>query len=304
MLGLLGPLFAEEKLKVLVAKGSRCAGPRAPESRGSGVAAAKSMCSTESYNFLVVETHAVKDVTEVVFGVVLLVASISVRQQSVGKIGVRLGLVSAAKAEGKLGPSHLLNSYIARERPQVTVGDLGVVCLYRLKKSTSFVQACVCAPLALGSKTHSGAIASAHLVVLIVGTSVVPGQAHQDRSVRSVVMVLVLEKISNFLLDLVNIWDTVLLIVVVVPSCSRASHSQQAKKTSAASAALGGCRRRHSPSCYSLLCPAFLGDAEAPAAGIGPATRHHAARHCCANPHHLANHYRHRPTRSRCFPPN
>lgn len=112
------PLLIKEQLVVLVGHNSGGEGPRALETAAVGVAASESVGTTQGHNLLVVETHAVEDVAQV------LVALSSIGETSVGR-AVDLLLVNAARSEGHRRALHLLDSYNPSQDPEIRGGDPG-----------------------------------------------------------------------------------------------------------------------------------------------------------------------------------
>ena len=110
------PLLVQEKSIVIVGQNGGGEGPGPVETRAVGMAAAESVSTGEGDDLLIVEAHAVKDVTEVLGSL-----------GTVGKTAIRSAggsfLIGAARAPGNRGTLHLLDSASTSKGPEVRVGD-------------------------------------------------------------------------------------------------------------------------------------------------------------------------------------
>ena len=112
------PLLAEEELVVVVGQDSGGEGPGAVITGAVSVAAAEGVGTSQSDNLLVVKSHAVEDVAEVVL------ALGGVGKTAVGGAGGDV-LVTAAGTVGDLGSQHLLDGSNAGKNPEIRVSDPG-----------------------------------------------------------------------------------------------------------------------------------------------------------------------------------
>lgn len=143
------------------------------------MAAAKSVGAGKGDDLLVIEAHAVEDVTEVVVGL-----------RGVGKtaVGGLLGLdtVDASGPPGDDGAASLLDSGDTAEGPEVTVRDPGELLLDALHVVAGNVEAVVGTVAALVGETHGSVVGAARAVLLVVGARRVPGKTEDDGSERAV----------------------------------------------------------------------------------------------------------------------
>ena len=165
------------------------------------------MSTAQSHDLLVIEAHAVEDISQ------MSVALAGIRQPAVGCTR-RHVLVGAAGSEGDNRTLHLLDGDDPPEDPEVggrDPGELGwkgkwsagclvpVLCegegrltLNWLQKVPRGLQPSIGAVVTLGRESHCGTVAAPGAGLLIVGAAGVPGQAHQDGAVGSIVVVVLL----------------------------------------------------------------------------------------------------------------
>lgn len=110
------PLFAQEQLIVLVGNDGWREGPWSLESTASGVATTQSVSSRKSNNLLVIETHSVEDVSQV------LVSLGSIRETSIRCASSDI-LILSSWSVWNLGTHHLLNGTNTSENPEIGVAD-------------------------------------------------------------------------------------------------------------------------------------------------------------------------------------
>lgn len=112
------PLLLNQETVVVVGQDSGREGPGAVEARSVGVAAAESVSTREGNDVLIVEAHAVEDVSEVAVGL-----------GGIGETTIRSAggdvAVSAARSVGDSGTLHLLDGADTAENPEIRVGDPG-----------------------------------------------------------------------------------------------------------------------------------------------------------------------------------
>lgn len=110
------PLLAQEQCKVVVGEDGGREGPGTLKSRSVGVASAKSVSAGEGDDLLVIEAHAVEDVTEVAAAL-----------GSIGKPAVRSAgsdvSIGTARSPWDDRALHLLNGGDTTESPQVGVSN-------------------------------------------------------------------------------------------------------------------------------------------------------------------------------------
>lgn len=111
-----GPLLVQEQFEVLICnhRGRKC--PRPFESASSRVASPKGVSTAQCDNLLVVETHTVEDVSQV------LVSLFSIGQTSVGCTSSHV-LVHSPWSVWDGGTLHLLDSTDSTKDPEVGVSD-------------------------------------------------------------------------------------------------------------------------------------------------------------------------------------
>mmetsp|Transcript_22037 Transcript_22037/g.43326 ORF Transcript_22037/g.43326 Transcript_22037/m.43326 type:complete len:319 (+) Transcript_22037:880-1836(+) len=166
------------------------------------MAASKRMRASQGHNLLIVESHAVKDVPQVLSRRILVVASISVRQETIRQGVVALVVILASRTPlGHLGAAHFFNRDSSSQRPQVTVGDARELRLDGLEPSPSLIKAGVGAPSTFLLEAHHGTFTASEAGFLVVGSCIVPCETHKGRTVASVVVALVLKQVPNRLLD-------------------------------------------------------------------------------------------------------
>lgn len=117
---LLGPLLLEKEAVEVVGHNSRGEGPRALVARSGGVASANGVATAEGDNLLVVEAHAVEDVTQV------LGALAGVGQTTIGSAGSSV-VIATAGSERDDGSQHLLDGADTGKDPEIGVADPGVL---------------------------------------------------------------------------------------------------------------------------------------------------------------------------------
>jgi hypothetical protein len=110
------PLVAEEQGVVVVGHNGRGEGPGAVEAGAVGVATAEGVGASEGDDLLVVETHAVKDIAQV------LGALGGIRQTAIRSAGGDVS-VSAARSPRDGRTLHLLNGSNTGKGPEIRVGD-------------------------------------------------------------------------------------------------------------------------------------------------------------------------------------
>lgn len=137
--------------------------------------ATKGVSSNQSNDLLVVESHAVEDVTDVR----LLLGG-------VGKTSVRGAssnvLVLAARSPRDGRATKLLDGAGTSQGPQVGVGDPGELGLDGLQEVSGVLETSVGAVVGLGGKSHGGTVASTSASLLVVGTACVPCQTDKNLS--------------------------------------------------------------------------------------------------------------------------
>jgi hypothetical protein len=182
------PRLVEQKLEIIIRYSGRRECPGTLKARTINVAAAESMCSRESYNFLVIETgqeeineqeievlylhipHAVKNTSKVVR------ALSSIRETSI-RCSMGSETVDTTWAPGNLGTSHFLyekskDKYIAvdkkrtnlncgntSESPKITIAYPRELLLDFFHKVASDVQTCIGTMDRLRLKAHGSVVA-------------------------------------------------------------------------------------------------------------------------------------------------
>lgn len=101
------------------------------------MAPAQIMSTTQRHNLLVIETHPVEDVSEMVRRLG------SIRQTTTRWVEGLVGKVGSAGFPGYVWAAHGLDGYAAGEGPEVCVGDPGVLLLDGLQEGTGMLQASV-----------------------------------------------------------------------------------------------------------------------------------------------------------------
>lgn len=212
---LLGPLLIKKEAVEVVGHNGRGEGPRTLVARSGGVASANGVATAEGDNLLVVESHAVEDVTQV------LGTLAGVGQTAVGGAGSSV-VIATARSVRDDGSQHLLDGADTAKDPEIGVGDPGVLgcskllasgigptwnaakrlTLDRLEEVTSSNQTSVGTVSALRGKSHSGTVAATGLGLLIVGTAAVPCETHQDGAIAAIIIVVDLQAAGNVVVDL------------------------------------------------------------------------------------------------------
>jgi hypothetical protein len=179
------------------------------------VASADGVATAKSDNLSVIKAHAAEDVTQVL-GALAGIGQTAVRSAGSGVV------ITTARSVRDNGSQHLLDSADTAEDPEVGVGDPGVlgygkllaldmarICytaerltLDRLEEITSSNQTSVGTVSALGSKSHSSAVAATGLGHLVVGAAAVPCETHQDRAVAAIIIILDLQATGDIVVDL------------------------------------------------------------------------------------------------------
>jgi len=159
------------------------------------VAAAERVGSRESDNRLVVKTHAIKHVAQVL-GSLKRVGKAAGHgaRRAVRRVGTAQ-LVVNVRAAGDLDGDR------AGQRPDVGVAVRRVGLLDCLEGVALDVQACVGTLVLLRSEAHRGAVGAAGVVLLGVGARRVPRKAHGKRAR---IAVLVDQHLADVLLDRVH----------------------------------------------------------------------------------------------------
>ena len=101
---------------------------------------------------------------------------------------LRLPVVGAptGKAEGL--EAHVLHGHVARQHHQVCPGNLvAILLLDRPQQATRFVEIAVIRPTVQRLKSLLAAVGTAAAICRAVGTRAVPGHAHKERSVVTVI---------------------------------------------------------------------------------------------------------------------
>jgi hypothetical protein len=196
---LVSPLLFHEELVVVVGKDGRGEGPGARETGAVGVAAAESVGTGESDDFLVVEAHTVED------GAEMLLLLGSIRETAVGS-AVRNITVVAAGSPGDLGALHLLDGSNTSKSPEVRVGDPGELLLHGVEEVAGSVKTGIGTVVTLRGESHGSTVAATSLGLGIVGATGVPCETDKDGSVRAIVVLIVLnEELSDLVVDLLVI---------------------------------------------------------------------------------------------------
>jgi hypothetical protein len=173
---LVSPLLFHKELVVVVGEDGRGEGPGARETGTVSVAAAESVGTGESDDFLVVEAHTVED------GAEMLLLLGSIRQTAVGG-AVRDVTVVAAGSPGDLGALHLLDSSNTSKNPEIGVGDPGELLLDGVEEVAGSVKAGIGTVITLRGESHGSTVATTSLGLGIIGATGVPCKTNKDRSV-------------------------------------------------------------------------------------------------------------------------
>mmetsp|Transcript_18296 Transcript_18296/g.47171 ORF Transcript_18296/g.47171 Transcript_18296/m.47171 type:complete len:201 (+) Transcript_18296:586-1188(+) len=143
------------------------------------------MGTGEGDDLLVVEAHAVEDVTNVLRGGGLAtVASVRTGQPAVGCETLvlarrrRLGRVRAPRAEPNVGSAARLDSDDTGVDVQVSVCHVRVHALDGLEQRARVVEARVAAVIRLGLESHRRAVRAASAGLHVVRSGAVPREAH------------------------------------------------------------------------------------------------------------------------------
>lgn len=206
------------------------------------MATSQSVGSGKSNNLLVVESHAVEDVTEVILGLggigktSIWIISVTISNKRITTSGLHTRsassniLVGTSRTVRNLRSSHLLDSTNSSKNPQVGVGDPRVLGLNGLNSVTGNLQTGIGSVVGLGGETHGSSVGSSGLGVLVVGSGSVPSETKKDlgynnqllipslkrwknleilgmgweayRSVGSIIKVVVLKDLSNVVVNL------------------------------------------------------------------------------------------------------
>jgi len=140
------------------------------------VAAAERVSAKQGDDLLVVEAHAIEDVADVVL------ALCGIGQAAIGRAGLVISSVPAARAPRDLRSAHLLDGHNAGQRPEVGVSEGRELLLDGLQQVASKAQAGIGAVAALGIEAHAGAIRAAGFADFVVGAGSVPGEADEQRA--------------------------------------------------------------------------------------------------------------------------
>jgi len=199
------PLLVQEQFVVLICNHGGRKRPRPFKSASSRVAPPKGVSTAQCDNLLVVETHTVEDVSQV------LVSLFSIWQTSVGCTSSDI-LVHSSWPVWDDWALHLLDCADSTKDPEVGVGDpwellckklsvhngsvedgrMGTRTLNGLQEVSSSLQSSIGSVTRLGMEPHRGSIASSSTSFLVIGSARMPRQSHQNWSIRSIIIVILL----------------------------------------------------------------------------------------------------------------
>mmetsp|Transcript_36442 Transcript_36442/g.67879 ORF Transcript_36442/g.67879 Transcript_36442/m.67879 type:complete len:334 (+) Transcript_36442:40-1041(+) len=179
VVGLLGgPLLLQQQTEVLIGEGGLGVGPGAPVAGRVLVAAPHRMRARQTNNLLVIKSHAVEDVSEVL-DIRSHTARVRRRQATIRNSRGLVG-VSAAASPGNGRAAHLLNGSGTGQSPQVSIAHRRILFLDGFEEVTRTAQAGVSAPHRLRGEAHGGTVAAASAVLFRVSARSVPRKANQS----------------------------------------------------------------------------------------------------------------------------
>lgn len=167
------PLLLDEQTEELVGENSRAEVPRAIEAGAVGVGTSEGVSANERNNLAVIEAHTVEDVTDVL----LLLAAVG--EPAVRSAGAEV-LVGPARPPGDGRATQLLDGAGAGQGPEVGVGDPWELGLDGLEEITGVVEAGIGAVVGFRGESHSRTVAASSAGFLVICTTCVPGESHQN----------------------------------------------------------------------------------------------------------------------------
>lgn len=167
------PLLIDQQTEELVGEDSRAEVPGTIETGAVRMGTTEGVGADQSHNLLVVESHAVEDVTDV------LVVLGGVGQTAVRGAGSDV-LVLAAGSPGDGRATQLLDGAGTSQSPEIGVGDPRELGLDRLQEVSGSLETSVGAVVGLRGESHGGTVATSGTSLLVIGATCVPCQTDED----------------------------------------------------------------------------------------------------------------------------
>mmetsp|Transcript_13418 Transcript_13418/g.19181 ORF Transcript_13418/g.19181 Transcript_13418/m.19181 type:complete len:210 (+) Transcript_13418:541-1170(+) len=149
------------------------------------------MCARQRNDLLVVKTHAVKDVPQV------LGTLSGVRQTAIRCAMRAVGLVGSARRKADFRSSHFFDGNNAGQDPQVRIRDAREFLLDRFQSCAGVVQTSIGTVSCLRVETHGCTVRTSRPVFFVESSRCVPSQANQDRTERPIIPFRLIQEVSN-----------------------------------------------------------------------------------------------------------
>mmetsp|Transcript_9321 Transcript_9321/g.21007 ORF Transcript_9321/g.21007 Transcript_9321/m.21007 type:complete len:267 (+) Transcript_9321:288-1088(+) len=171
------PLQVQQHLEIFIVKLVRVGCPGSIKATAILVAGSESMGATQGNDGLIIKTHAIKHVTQV------LCSLRSVGKSSLCRASGLIGGIRATIFEWNVRSSRELDSLNTRQNPKVGRRKFGMLFFEGLQNILSNVETSIGWVTQLFLESHCGSIRSTTLVVALVkGAGVVPSQTNGNRA--------------------------------------------------------------------------------------------------------------------------